>query len=306
MAIDFTGRTAVVTGAGAGLGRSHAMFLASRGARVVVNDLGGSLDGHGDSRDPAREVVDEIRAAGGEAVPDFNSVAERESAERIIETARSNYGGIDILICNAGILRDRTFINLPPQDFDTVMNVHLMGTVHTARAAFPLMRERGHGRMVFTTSVAGLFGNFGQTNYAAAKLGVVGFMNALKLEGSKYGVLVNTIAPLADTRMAGPSGIFPDEVKHLLRPELVTAMVAYLCSDACRATGRVFAAGGGYYSMVEMVEGAGIRLDPRDDILPENIAANLDRIMDMSEAETFFNATEEFQRSIGPLLKIGK
>lgn len=185
MAIPFDGRVAIITGAGDGLGKSYALFLASRGAKVVVNDIGGSTDGTGRSSAPAQMVVEEIRAKGGKAVANFDSVTESEGAENIVKTALDNFGPVDILINNAGVLRDKTFLNMPLQDFEFVLKVHLLGTVYVTKAAFPIMAEKKYGRIVLTTSAAGLFGNFGQTNYSTAKLGIIGFMNSLKLEGGE-------------------------------------------------------------------------------------------------------------------------
>jgi NAD(P)-dependent dehydrogenase (short-subunit alcohol dehydrogenase family) len=303
MPISFKDRVAVVTGAGAGLGRSYAISLASRGAKVVVNDLGGSLDGVGQSKTAATRVVEEIQAAGGQAVANFDSVAVPEAAENIIRTALDNFGTVDILVCNAGILRDKTFLKMPLNDFELVMKVHLMGTVYTTRAAFPVMKEKSYGRIVMTTSVAGLFGNLGQTNYSAAKMGIIGFMNSLKLEGQKYNILINAIAPLAATRFGEPSGIFHEEIKPFLRPELVTAMVAYLCSAQCQITGNILSAGGGYFSRVQIVEGEGVRFDPKHDVTPEMIHENLSRIIDMQNSVGFFSITDELNKSLNPLVR---
>ncbi|NWG03491.1 MAG: SDR family oxidoreductase [Syntrophaceae bacterium] len=303
MYISFKDKVAVVTGAGAGLGRSYAIFLASRGAKVVVNDLGGSWDGVGQSKTAAMRVVEEIQAAGGKAVPNFDSVADPEAAQNIIRAALDNFGTIDILVCNAGILRDKTFLKMSLNDFDLVMKVHLMGTVYTARAAFPVMKEKSYGRIVMTTSVAGLFGNFGQTNYSTAKMGIIGFMNSLKLEAQKYNILINTIAPSAATRLNEPSGFFPKEISPFLRSELVTAMVAYLCSDQCQSTGYILSAGGGYFSRVQIVEGQGIRFDPSDDITPEIIFENFSKITDMKNAVGHFSATDGIKKSLGFLFK---
>ena len=303
MPISFKDKVAVVTGAGAGLGRSHAILLASRGAKVVVNDLGGSLDGIGESKSPAKQVAEEILANGGQAVPNFDSVATPETAQNIIRTALDNFGTVDILICNAGIIRDKTFWKMGLDDFDLVMRVHLMGTVYCTRAALPVMKEKKYGRIVMTTSASGLFGNFGQTNYSAAKMGIIGFMNSLKLEGQKYNILINAIAPLAATRFGEPSGIFREEVKPFLRPQLVTAMVAYLCSAQCQITGDILSAGGGYFSRVQIVEGEGIRFDPKHDVTPEMIHENLSQIIDMKKSVGFFSITDEIKKSLGPLMQ---
>jgi NAD(P)-dependent dehydrogenase (short-subunit alcohol dehydrogenase family) len=192
---------------------------------------------------------------------------------------------------------------MPLDDFDLVMKVHLMGAVYTTRAVLPVMKEKKYGRIVMTTSAAGLFGNFGQTNYSAAKMGIIGFMNSLKLEGQKYNILINAIAPLAATRFGEPSGIFHEEIKPFLRPELVTAMVAYLCSVQCQITGDILSAGGGYFSRVQIVEGEGVRFDPKHDVTPEMIHENLPRIIDMQNSVGFFSITDELNKSLNPLVR---
>ena len=303
MNIDFKDKVAVITGAGAGLGRSHALNLAARGAKVIVNDLGGTWDGKGASQSPAQKVVEEIRAAGGQAEANFDSVADPESAKRIIDTAIDAYGTVDILICNAGILRVKTFSKMPIEDFELIIKVHLMGTVYPTKFAFPIMRENGYGRIVFTSSGAGLFGAWGGSNYAAAKMGIIGFMNALKLEGQGHNVLVNAIAPLASTRLAEMTSILPDKIMPSLRPELVSAMVTYLCSEQCETTGEILTAGGGYYSKVQVFEGKGIRLDSNEEITAETMAEHFHRITDMTDAKGYFSATDELESSFGPLLK---
>jgi NAD(P)-dependent dehydrogenase (short-subunit alcohol dehydrogenase family) len=302
MKITFQNRVAIITGAGHGLGKSYALFLASRGAKVVVNDLGCAGNGTGESEAPAKSVVEEIKAGGGKAVANMESVAVAQGAQRIVEDAIKHFGSVDILINNAGILRDRTFLKMPLTDFELVLKVHLLGPVYLTRAAFPFMKEKGYGRIVMTTSAAGLFGNFGQTNYSAAKMGVVGFMNALKLEGEKYNILTNTIAPLAYTRLADPSGVFPGEIIPLLKPDLVTPLVAYLCSEACRASGDIISAGGGHFAGVRMMEGPGMRFDPNEKIAPETIAERYDEIMNMEGAVPVMSARDELRISLGPLM----
>ncbi len=294
MDIRFDGKVAVVTGAGQGLGRCHALTLAARGAKVVVNDPGVSVDGTGGSHAAADGVVDEIKAAGGEAVADYGSVAEPEQAAAIVDTAIEAFGGIDILINNAGILRDKSFRKMEIEEFELVLKVHLLGSVYVTKAAFGLMCDKGWGRIVMTTSAAGLYGNFGQTNYAAAKMGVVGLMNALKEEGKKYDVLVNTIAPVAGTRMT--ESILPEEAMAALTPEFVTAAVAYLCSDACTATGDIIEAGAGYYAKAQIVEARGYRFGAQADVTPEMVAEHYEAICDMSGAAPFENALEATQK----------
>ena len=291
MDIRFDGRVAVVTGAGSGLGRSHALFFASRGAKVAVNDLGGGVDGSGQSSKAADLVVQEIKAAGGQAIANYDSVADAKGAQNLIDRTLQAFGQVDILVNNAGILRDKTFAKMTLADFEKVVAVHFLGSVYVTKAAWPVMQERLYGRVVMTTSAAGLYGNFGQTNYGAAKLAVVGFMNALKLEGQKFNILVNTIAPVAATRMT--EGLLPPQALDRLKPDLVTPAVAYLCSEQCRDSGQVIDAGGGYYARTQLMESPGIRFDPSQPVTPEMLAAQWSRITDMSGARGFAAANEE-------------
>ena len=300
--IRFDNKVAIITGAGSGLGRSYALFLASRGAKVVVNDLGTAGSGIAHSDMLAQRVVEEIRAQGGEAVANLDSVAEVKGAQRIVENALRHFGTVDILINNAGILRDRTFLKMSLEDFELLLKVHLLGSVYVSHAAFPIMKQKGYGRIVLTTSVAGLFGNYGQTNYSTAKMGIVGFMNSLKLEGEKYNILVNTVAPLATTGLAIQAGVFPKEILPLLKPELVTSLVAYLCSEQCQTSGDVISAGGGYYAKVQIVEGLGIRFDPEEEVSPEKIAEKYIEITNMEGAVSFKSTQDELLVTLGPLL----
>ena len=287
MSIRFDGRVAIVTGAGGGLGRCYALELARRGAKVIVNDLGGALDGTSGSAGLAQAVADEITAAGGIAVANHDSVADRSAAQRMVDEAASRFGSVDILVNNAGILRDKTFAKLELDDFQKVVDVHLMGSVNMTKAAFPLMKEKGYGRIVFTTSSSGLYGNFGQTNYAAAKLGVVGFMNTLKLEAKKYGIKVNCIAPTAATRMTG--GLWPPEVLNAVPPERVVPAVVYLCSEGS-PNGHIIEAGGSYFARVAIVEARGVVLGPN--ATAEDVAARYEEIADLTGARTFDSGME--------------
>ena len=290
MTIRFDDRVAIVTGAGQGLGRCYAQQLASRGAKVVVNDLGGSLDGAGSDASLAQAVVAEIRAAGGEAVASVDSVSDRSGAQKIVQTALDTYGRLDVLINNAGILRDKMFTRMTLDDFDAVVDVHLSGAAYVTRAAFPVMRKQSYGRIVMTTSAAGLYGNLGQANYAAAKLGVVGLMNSLKIEGKKSNIKVNTIAPVADTRMG--SKVFPDFFKQMIRPELVAAAVAYLASEECDGSGDILVTAAGYFSKVQLVEGEGVAFEPDTEVTPEMVADRYSEIADMSRAIPHETATD--------------
>lgn len=236
-------------------------------------------------------MVREIVNRGGTAIANFDDISSFDGAQNIVATAVEHFGTVDILINSAGILRDKSFIKMDIQDFNKVLQVHLFGTVYMTKAVFPVMLEKGYGRIVHTTSAAGLYGNFGQTNYASAKLGIVGFMNALKLEGQKHNILINTVAPIAATRMG--EGIYPEPVLKALKPELVAALVAYLASSTCTTTGEIISAGGGYYAKVHMVEAPGVRLDPRDDVTPETIAEKFPDITNMQGATHYDSAIEE-------------
>lgn len=282
--IRFDDKVAVVTGAGAGLGREHALLLASRGAKVVVNDLGGSVSGDGGDTSPADKVVDEIRAAGGEAVANYDSVATREGGAAIIQTAIDTWGRIDILVCNAGVLRDKSFAKADLDDFEFVFGVHYFGTLYCAHAAWKHMIAQGFGRMVFTTSIAGTSGNFGQSNYGSAKMGMIGLMNTLAIEGFNKNVKVNCISPGALTRMTGNLGMDEDFMSKL-RPDLVAPAVAYLCSEACEATGTTITAAAGGYGRVHMFETKGVQFDPKDGVTIEEVAGKFDAISDLSTAD---------------------
>jgi len=272
------GKVALVTGAGGGLGRAHAMLLAAEGAKVVVNDLGGARDGTGASTSMADGVVDEILAAGGEAVAHYGSVTSREDAQGMVDAAVNQYGKIDILIANAGILRDKSFKNMTDDMWDVVLDVHLRGTYLTTKVAFDQMLEQGTGgRIIMTSSTSGLLGNFGQTNYGAAKLGQVGLMNSLKIEGAKNNIHTNTIAPVAATRMT--ENLMPDEVLQKLGPELVTPAALFLVSTDA-PNGVILQAQGGTFSLAGIFENDGVNIGV--DATVEDIAANYETIVDMS------------------------
>lgn len=298
MDIRFDRRVALVTGAGTGLGRSYALCLAARGAEVVVNDLGTGTEGDGVCSAPAERVVGEIRSRGGRAIPNFDSVAEPEAAERMVRAALDAFGRLDIVVNNAGIIRDKSFHKMPLEDFETVLQVHLLGSVYVTKAAFPFMRRQHYGRIVLTTSTSGLFGTFGQTNYCAAKLGVVGFMNALKHEGAGNNILVNSVAPMAATRLSEPSGIFPTELQSQLSPELVTPLVAYLCSESCQASGMILSVGGGFFGRDQVVEGPGIRFDSAEEVTPEMVAKSWLEITDMASARGFDGSYEQIAAAL--------
>lgn len=274
MAIRFDGKVAIVTGAGQGLGRSHAIELAKRGAKVVINDLGGSVDGSGGSSAAAKAVVAEIEALGGEAIANGANVAKYDEVEAMVKQAMDKWGRVDILVNNAGILRDKSFAKGSLEDFRLVLDVHLMGSVHCTKACWEIMREQNYGRIVVTTSSSGLYGNFGQTNYGSAKMGVIGMMNTLSQEGAKYNIRVNALAPTAGTRMT--EGLIPEEAFALLTPETVTPAVLYLVSeDAPSKT--IICAGAGAYAVAKIIETDGVWLAPADQT-PEGIAAHWDAI----------------------------
>ncbi len=274
--IRFDDQVAIVTGAGAGLGRSHALRLAERGAKVVVNDLGASTDGQGTDDSAAAQVVAEITAAGGTAMAHGADVSDEAQVADMVAQVMDRWGRIDILINNAGILRDKSFAKLEIADFRKVVEVHLMGTAICTHAVWPVMREQGYGRVVVTTSASGLYGNFGQANYGAAKAAMIGLMNVLHLEGARYNIRVNTLAPTATTRMT--EDLLPEEVQKLLVPETITPGVLYLVSED--APSRVIlGAGGGSYAQTRVYETEGITLMGSDNT-PDAVAAQFDRITD--------------------------
>ena len=280
MALDFTGKVAVVTGAGGGLGRTHALELARRGARVVVNDLGGSPSGEGKSVDFAQKVVDEIKEAGGEAVANTASVADQQGAESMIQDAVDNFGRIDILINNAGILRDQSFKKFNVDDMKLVLDVHLMGSIYTTRAAWPLMCEQQYGRIVMTTSPSGLFGNFGQTNYGAAKMGIVGLMNTLAIEGKTKNVYTNALAPVAITRLTENLMPVDDKMRKQMAPELTSAAVLNLCAEHA-PNGDIILASGSQYNKIKYSQNQGVKLG--EDATAEDVEKVWAQLMDMSE-----------------------
>ncbi|MEZ4254672.1 MAG: SDR family oxidoreductase [Polyangiales bacterium] len=294
--IRFDGKVAVVTGAGGGLGRSHALLFALRGAKVVVNDLGGALDGSGTNARAADKVVDEIRAAGGEAVANHDGVDTLEGAERILKTAVDTFGRVDIVVNNAGILRDVSFKKMTQEDWDAVLRVHVTGTMNVCKAAWDRLRDQNFGRIVNTTSAAGLYGNFGQANYSTAKLGIVALTKTLAQEGAKNNIRVNAIAPAAKSRMT--ETILPPEVLAKLDPAYVSSVVAYLCSDECTDSGDIFAVGGGYVARVAVVEGPGVRLPAEEAGSPEAIKEHWARIRDLTNARPFANAMEAIQEAL--------
>ena len=291
MSIRFDGKVAIVTGAGGGLGRAHALDLAKRGAKVVVNDLGGAVDGTGGNSDAAEKVVAEIKAAGGTAIANGASVADDAGVAHLVKQTMDAFGRVDILVANAGILRDKTFAKMELKDFDAVMAVHVMGTVKPAKALWQIMRDQQYGRIVVTTSSTGLYGNFGQTNYGTAKMGLIGFMSSLKLEGAKDNIKVNAICPVAGTRMT--ENLMPPNVLEMLKPEYVTPAVVYLVSDEA-PTGVILTAAAGVFASAQLVETDGVNLGHA--ATADDVAANIAKITDFSKAKHYTQGAEQSQK----------
>jgi len=299
MTIGFDGRVAIITGAGGGLGRTYALELARRGARVVVNDLGGNPDGTGGAASPADATVAEITAAGGEAVASYDSVATPEGGAAITQTALDAFGTVDIVINNAGILRDKSFANLAVPDLQAVLDVHLLGAFYVTQPAFRVMKQKGYGRLLFTSSAAGVFGNFGQTNYGAAKMGLVGLSNVLAVEGAKAGITSNVIAPIARSRLTedllGP-------LADLVAPDLVMPLALYLVSEACTLTHEIFSVGGGKYSRVFIGETPGWVAGKGTHPTVEDIAEHIDAIRAEDGYTVPGNANDDIRLLLGALV----
>ena len=287
--IRFDDQVAVITGAGGGLGRIYALELAKRGAKIVVNDLGGARDGSGGgSATPAEKVVAEIEALGAEAIANYDNVATSEGGENIIKTAVNTFGKVDILINNAGILRDKSFIKMEPDNWKAVLDVHLTGAYNVSRPAFKVMRENGFGRIIMTTSAAGLYGNFGQTNYSSAKMGLVGLMNTLKLEGKKYNIKVNTVAPIAASRLT--EDIMPPELFEKMKPEFVSPLVLYLCSKECDVNGNIYNAGMGFFNRAAVVTGTGTTIgDGENPPEIEDVVNHFDTIASLKNGKVYLS-----------------
>lgn len=302
MDIRFDGRVAIVTGAGGGLGREYSLELAKRGAKVVVNDLGGKLDGSGSGTSAADKVVEEIKAAGGEAVANYDSVSTIEGGKNIVKTAVDKYDKVDIVINNAGILRDKSFLKMTEQDWDQVMAVHLRGAFCVTQPAAAVMKENNYGRIVLTASTSGVYGNFGQANYGAAKMAQVGFMNVIKQELAKYNVKVNTVAPNADTQMT--RGLIPEEIARKMKPKFNVPMVVYLCSEECQDSGMIFTMSAGWFARTAVVSGQGVCIgDTERDIAAEEVRDQIDKIKNLDNAKPYWNAGEVYSLS-APLMAL--
>jgi NAD(P)-dependent dehydrogenase (short-subunit alcohol dehydrogenase family) len=301
--IDFKGRVAIVTGAGGGLGKAHALALAKRGAKVVVNDLGGARDGSGGSASAAQAVVDEIRAAGGEAIANAASVTDFDAVQAMVQQAMDTWGRVDVLVNNAGILRDKTFAKMDLADFRLVLDVHLMGAVHCTKAVWPIMTAQNYGRIVMTTSSSGLYGNFGQSNYGAAKLALVGLMQTLALEGAKHNIHVNCLAPTAATRMT--EGLMPPEVLRALQPEAVVPAMLVLASEGAPTRTTLCAGAGSVEAAhITMTQGTWIGLDEQADLrLAQAMDQVTDRTKDMVPGSGSAQGTHEVGRAMAMLGK---
>ena len=290
MTIKFDDKVVIVTGAGGGLGKCHALEFARRGAKVVVNDLGGSVDGSGGASDAANAVVEEIKAEGGEAIANGASVADQSGVQNMVDEVMLKWGRIDVLVNNAGILRDKSFHKISLEEFNAVMDVHFQGSVYISHAVYPIMREQNFGRIVFTTSSGGLSGNFGQANYGAAKMAMIGLMNCLKIEGQKYNVHSSAVAPVALSRMT--ENLFPEGIGERFLPEYVTPAVIYLASDDA-PNGAIIGAGAGVFTQFRIFETMGLALGTEDDMTPENIAAGWSSVADMDDARELFSGPEQ-------------
>ena len=289
MTIRFDDKVAIVTGAGGGIGKEHALELARRGAKVVVNDLGGRVDGSGAS-DAANEVVDIIKSEGGEAISNGASVTNLEAVKAMVNQIMDEWGRIDILVNNAGILRDKSFHKVTLEDFDLVMDVHFQGSLNCTHTIYPIMREQEYGRIIFTSSASGVFGNFGQTNYGSAKMAMIGLMNTLKIEGQNKNVFTNSITPVAYTRMT--ESLIPEDFGKNLQSEYITPAVIYLAGEDA-PNGTIMAAGAGVFSRIFIHETMGVSLGMGEDMTPENIQANWDKISDMTDARALQNGGEQ-------------
>ena len=295
MTIRFDGRVAIVTGAGNGLGRAHALGLASRGAKVVVNDFGGARDGTGGSMTAAEAVVEEIRNAGGTAMAHGADVSNFEQVTDMVAKATKEWGSVDLLCANAGILRDKSFAKMEVADFAKVLDVHLTGTFYCCKAVWDGMRARNYGRIVVTTSSSGLFGNFGQANYGAAKTGMIGLMNVLAAEGRKTDIRVNMISPTAATRMT--EELLPPQALELMRPEAITPAVLYMLS-ASAPTRTIMGAGAGSFAVIKILESEGINLS-QEEWTPDGVAAHFAAISDMSKAQALEGAFQQTNKYVG-------
>jgi NAD(P)-dependent dehydrogenase (short-subunit alcohol dehydrogenase family) len=298
--MDFEGKVVIVTGAGGGLGRAHALLFARHGARVIVNDLGGSAHGEGANASAADRVVAEVRDAGGEAVANHDSVTD---GDKIVQNALDTYGRVDVVINNAGILRDKSFAKMEDTDWDLVYRVHVEGAYKVTRAAWPHLREQNYGRIIFTSSTSGIYGNFGQASYGMAKLGLYGLTRTLAIEGRKNNILVNAIAPTGGTRMT--EGLIPASVFDLLKPELVSPLVVFLGSEQCPDSGGLYEVGGGWMGKVRWERSLGAGFDPHAGFSPQDVAAQWASISDFSNAAHPADSAEALKEMMANLQRFG-
>jgi NAD(P)-dependent dehydrogenase (short-subunit alcohol dehydrogenase family) len=300
-AVRFEDKVVIVTGAGGGLGRAHALLFASHGARVVVNDLGGSAHGEGANASAADKVVAEIVAAGGTAVANHDSVTD---GDKIVQNALDAFGRVDVLVNNAGILRDKTFAKMEDADWDLVYRVHVEGSYKVTHAAWPHLREQNYGRVIFTSSTSGIYGNFGQSNYGMAKMGLYGLTRTLALEGRKNNIMVNAIAPTGGTRMT--EGLIPANIFEMLKPELISPLVVYLGSEQCKDSGGLFEVGGGWIGKVRWERSLGAGFDPQAGFSPDDVAAQWQTINDFTDAAHPRDNVEALKEMMANLQKYAK
>lgn len=300
-AVRFEDKVVIVTGAGGGLGRAHALLFASHGARVVVNDLGGSAHGEGANASAADKVVAEIVAAGGTAVANHDSVTD---GDKIVQNALDAFGRVDVLVNNAGILRDKSFAKMEDADWDLVYRVHVEGSYKVTHAAWPHLREQNYGRVIFTSSTSGIYGNFGQSNYGMAKMGLYGLTRTLALEGRKNNIMVNAIAPTGGTRMT--EGLIPANIFEMLKPELISPLVVYLGSEQCKDSGGLFEVGGGWIGKVRWERSLGAGFDPQAGFSPDDVAAQWQTINDFTDAAHPRDNVEALKEMMANLQKHAK
>jgi NAD(P)-dependent dehydrogenase (short-subunit alcohol dehydrogenase family) len=289
----YSDRVAIVTGAGRGIGRQHALALAAKGAKVVVNDIGARMDGQGASTRIAELVVEQITAAGGVAIANFDSVATEAGAQSLIETAVGYFGRVDILVNNAGILRDHPLEEVSLEEFLAVINTHVVGSFLCSRAAWPIMKKNQYGRVIMTSSASGLYGTATQASYCSAKMAVVGLMHALSIEGREHNILVNTVCPMANSRMT--DGYFSASMESQMLPEFVSPLIVWLCSEECQQTNSIISAGMGYFARASIMEGSGIILDEKD-VISEKIGARFVEICDQTATQAYLSVSDYLQQ----------
>lgn len=303
MDIRFDDRVVIITGGGGGIGRQYAKDLSERGAKIVVNDLGTSLEGKPLSDSPAAKLVDEIRVAGGQAIVNTDDIAKPEGADKMVQSALDAFGRVDVLINNAGITRNNLIEDMSPEDYRAVLDVHLFGSFHCTRSVWPTMQKQRYGRVLMTTSQSGLYGMETHANYSSAKAGLIGLGHALALEGRAHGIHVNTVCPMATTRMS--EDFITREMAIAMRPRSVSAMALWLCSEACQDTDQVVEAGMGYFAKIQVIEAEGVIIDP-ELATPEYMRDHFDRISDMTNGATFSSVADFLEKIGGRVFGTGK